>query len=51
LTLEGIMHTVRNTLTRARLLMITSRLSSKAQTTIPQPIRTALQLRIGDILV
>lgn len=28
--------------------MITSRLSSKAQTTIPQPVRTALCLREGD---
>lgn len=28
--------------------MITSKLTSKAQTTIPQPIRAALQLREGD---
>lgn len=28
--------------------MITSKLTSKAQTTIPQPVRTALQLRTGD---
>ncbi|MGY6251466.1 AbrB/MazE/SpoVT family DNA-binding domain-containing protein [Bosea thiooxidans] len=28
--------------------MITSKLTSKAQTTIPQSIRTALQLRQGD---
>ncbi|MGO4124708.1 AbrB/MazE/SpoVT family DNA-binding domain-containing protein [Inquilinus sp. YAF38] len=28
--------------------MITSRLTSKAQTTIPQPIRAALRLRDGD---
>ncbi|HET9161417.1 MAG TPA: AbrB/MazE/SpoVT family DNA-binding domain-containing protein [Caulobacteraceae bacterium] len=28
--------------------MITSRLTSKAQTTIPQPVRTALGLRAGD---
>lgn len=28
--------------------MITSRLTSKAQTTIPQPARAALQLREGD---
>ena len=28
--------------------MITSRLTSKAQTTIPQPIRAALHLREGD---
>jgi antitoxin PrlF len=31
--------------------MITSRLSTKAQTTIPQPIRTALHLKEGDELV
>jgi antitoxin PrlF len=30
--------------------MITSKLTSKAQTTIPQPIRTALKLREGDEL-
>jgi len=30
------------------LRMITSRLTSKAQTTIPQPVRAALQLREGD---
>jgi len=28
--------------------MITSRISSKAQTTIPQPVRTALGLKEGD---
>ncbi len=28
--------------------MITSRLTSKAQTTIPQPVRTALHLHAGD---
>jgi antitoxin PrlF len=28
--------------------MITSKLSSKAQTTIPQPVRNALHLREGD---
>ena len=28
--------------------MITSKLTSKAQTTIPQPVRAALQLREGD---
>jgi len=28
--------------------MITSRLTSKAQTTIPQPIRAALRLKDGD---
>ncbi|MBE7211095.1 MAG: type II toxin-antitoxin system PrlF family antitoxin [Gluconacetobacter diazotrophicus] len=28
--------------------MITSRLTSKAQTTIPQPVRAALALREGD---
>ena len=30
--------------------MIRSRLTSKAQTTIPQPVRAALQLRAGDEL-
>jgi antitoxin PrlF len=28
--------------------VITSRLTTKAQTTIPQPIRSALQLKEGD---
>jgi antitoxin PrlF len=28
--------------------MITSKLTSKAQTTIPQPVRTALHLTAGD---
>jgi antitoxin PrlF len=28
--------------------MITSKLTSKAQTTIPQPVRAALNLREGD---
>ncbi len=31
--------------------MITSKLTSKAQTTIPQPIRSALRLKEGDELV
>ena len=31
--------------------MITSKLSTKAQTTIPQPIRAALRLKDGDELV
>ncbi|HEY8611658.1 MAG TPA: type II toxin-antitoxin system PrlF family antitoxin [Roseomonas sp.] len=31
--------------------MITSRLTSKAQTTIPQPVRAALRLREGDEIV
>lgn len=30
--------------------MITSRLTSKSQTTIPQPIRAALRLKEGDEL-
>jgi antitoxin PrlF len=30
--------------------MITSKLTSKAQTTIPQPVRNALHLRPGDEL-
>ena len=29
-------------------LMITSKLTSKAQTTIPQPVRAALHLTAGD---
>ncbi len=29
-------------------LMITSKLTTKAQTTIPQPVRSALQLEVGD---
>jgi antitoxin PrlF len=32
-------------------VMITSRLTSKAQTTIPAPVRTALRLKAGDELV
>ena len=31
--------------------MITSKLTSKAQTTIPQPIRAALRLQEGDELL
>ncbi len=31
--------------------MITSRLSSKAQTTVPKPVRVALGLAEGDTLV
>ncbi len=31
--------------------MLTSKLSAKAQTTIPQPVRLALRLREGDELV
>ena len=31
--------------------MITSKLTSKAQTTIPQPVRIALHLREGDEIV
>jgi antitoxin PrlF len=31
--------------------VITSKLTSKAQTTIPQPIRAALRLKEGDELV
>ena len=30
--------------------MITSKLTSKAQTTIPQPVRAALRIREGDAL-
>ncbi|OHV76498.1 type II toxin-antitoxin system PrlF family antitoxin [Rhizobium sp. LCM 4573] len=31
--------------------MITSKVTSKAQTTIPQPIRNALHLREGDEII
>ena len=31
--------------------MIASTLTSKARTTIPQPIRAALRLRVGHVLV
>ena len=31
--------------------MITSKLTNKAQTTIPAPVRTALRLKAGDELV
>ena len=31
--------------------MITSKLTSKAQTTIPQPVRAALRLKQGDEIV
>jgi antitoxin PrlF len=31
--------------------MITSKLTSKAQTTIPQPVREALRVRAGDELL
>lgn len=31
--------------------MITSKLTTKAQTTIPQPIRAALRLHAGDELI
>jgi antitoxin PrlF len=31
--------------------MITSRLTTKSQTTIPQPIRSALHLKVGDEIV
>ncbi len=41
--------TVRNFLTFA--VMITSKLTSKAQTTIPQPVRQALGLKEGDELI
>ena len=30
--------------------MITSKLTTKAQTTVPQPVRAALGLRAGDLL-
>lgn len=31
--------------------MITSKLTSKAQTTVPQPVRAALGLKAGDMLL
>ena len=31
--------------------MITSKLTTKAQTTIPQPVRVALRLQAGDKLI
>ena len=31
--------------------MITSKLTTKAQTTIPQPVRAALRLQAGDELI
>ena len=31
--------------------MITSKLSTKGQTTVPQPVRAALRLRVGDELI
>jgi len=31
--------------------MIKSKLTAKAQTTIPQPVRAALHLRVGDEIV
>jgi len=43
-------HTVRKILTLEN-CVITSKLTSKAQTTIPQPIRVALKLKEGDELV
>jgi len=36
---------------RNELAMITSKLTSKAQTTIPQPVRAALHLEEGDELL
>lgn len=32
-------------------IMITSKLTAKAQTTIPQPVRSALGLRAGDEVI
>jgi len=49
LTVERIFHTVRKLLTPG-VNVITSKLTSKAQTTIPQPIRAALKLAEGDEL-
>ena len=41
--------TIKNFLT-GKFDMITSKLTSKAQTTIPQPVRVALRLGAGDEL-
>lgn len=50
LTAVRTFHTVRIILTTES-DVITSKLTSKAQTTIPQPIRAALKLAEGDELV
>jgi antitoxin PrlF len=50
LTAVRTFHTVRIILT-LECKVITSKLTSKAQTTIPQPIRAALKLAEGDELV
>lgn len=39
------------TLSLKGIAMITSKLTSKAQTTIPQPVRAALNIREGDELL
>ena len=36
---------------RINAIMITSKLTTKAQTTIPQPVRAALHLQPGDELI
>jgi len=36
---------------RIKAIMITSKLTTKAQTTIPQPVRAALHLQPGDELI
>ena len=36
---------------RINAIMITSKLTTKAQTTIPQPVRAALHLQSGDELI
>ena len=36
---------------RINAIMITSKLTTKAQTTIPQPVRAALHLKPGDELI
>jgi antitoxin PrlF len=36
---------------RIKAIMITSKLTTKAQTTIPQPVRAALHLQPGDELL
>ena len=38
-------------MSRIKAIMITSKLTTKAQTTIPQPVRAALHLQPGDELI
>ena len=53
LTLVRIFLTIKSLYIRSArgILMIISKLTTKAQTTIPQPVRAALKLKPGDELV